>query len=115
MTPWRWWTGYDQDGQPESYDIAECASRSEAIKAGIFATNVGEIFHIIEARSSTDRRHEQADIVPFLRTRNHEVIVNSIQAPPHPSYFGEDRNGEDPQQEAAWRLVEGAVAGLRAG
>ncbi len=75
MTPWRWWVGHDEDGEPETYAIGEVGSREEAIELGTRETEPGKRFWIVEARSSDARRYEQADVIPFLRTRNKEVIA----------------------------------------
>ncbi|RIA44067.1 hypothetical protein DFR49_2303 [Hephaestia caeni] len=77
MTPWTWWAGYSSDVEGDgTYCIGEFDTRAEAIAAGLNDTLRGETFHIIEARSSTDRRHEGADTIPFVRMRHHEIITN---------------------------------------
>jgi len=71
VTPWQWWWGHD-----EFEYSADFATRDEAIAAALRETSPGEDFHIIEARSSESAEYEGADIVPFLRTRNHEILTN---------------------------------------
>jgi hypothetical protein len=73
MTGWEWWAGDigDDDyglegGLPTREDVIQRASRY---------MKPGDQFRIIEARSSTDRRYEGADLVPFLRTRNKEIVT----------------------------------------
>ncbi len=75
MTPWRWWYGDN-----ESEYCSDFATRAEAIAAGQRDTPIGEEFHIIEARSSESTKHEYADTIPFLRTRNHEILMNGPAA-----------------------------------
>ena len=73
MSPWEWWAGeLDQD----VYDlVGGVKSREECILEASRQMKPGEQFRIIEARSSSDRRYEGADFVPFLRWRNKEVIT----------------------------------------
>lgn len=71
MTPWSWWAG---EIDCETYDLAcECATRDEAVQDALRQLKTGERFQVIEARSSTAAEH--TDFVPFLRTRNHEVLI----------------------------------------
>lgn len=70
MTPWSWWAGHIG----EDYAIAEASSREAVIDAARREIGPGETFQIVEARSSTDRRFEGVDVIPFVRTRNHEII-----------------------------------------
>lgn len=74
MTPWSWWAGeLDADN---TYDLAaEEKTREAALQVASRQLKRGERFQIIEARSSTDAKYEGADFVPFLRTRNHEIIT----------------------------------------
>jgi hypothetical protein len=73
MTPWRWWAGELDD---DAYCLAgDEPTREAVIQQAIFGMKPGDQFRIIEARSSTDRRYEGSDLVPFLRTRNHEIIT----------------------------------------
>lgn len=71
-TDWEWFAGVVGD---ESYALAGgCKTREEAIADGLREAALGDEIEIVEARSSTDMRYEGADVVPFVRTRNHEVI-----------------------------------------
>lgn len=71
-TDWSWWAGIVGD---ESYALAaECKTRDEAIREALRNAPDDCEIEIIEARQSTDMRHEGADIIPFVRTRNHQVI-----------------------------------------
>jgi hypothetical protein len=73
MTPWRWWAGHPGE---YNYDIAcDCATREEVIREALRSLICGEQFQIVEARSSEALRHGGSDCVPFLRTRNHEILV----------------------------------------
>lgn len=73
MTPWRWWAG---EIGADTYDLAgDCASREDVIRQACRELKPGEQFQIIEARSSGAIKHEGSDCVPFLRTRNHEVLT----------------------------------------
>jgi len=73
MTPWSWWAG---ELDAETYDLAcDVPTREAAIQEASRQLQAGETFQIVEARSSEDRRHEGSDRVPFLRTRNHEIIT----------------------------------------
>ncbi len=76
MTPWKWRFGYhDGFDTCEAY-VSDFPNREAAIAAALRETLPGERFHIIEARSSESMKHEQADVIPFLRTRNHEILTN---------------------------------------
>lgn len=72
MTEWEWWAGHPDE---DSYDIAQAATRDAVIAAAMRELGQGDTFQIIEARSSTAAEHEGSDFVPFLRTRNHEIIT----------------------------------------
>ena len=73
MTPWSWWAG---ELDAETYDLAcDVPTREAAVVEASRQLKSGDTFQIIEARSSEDRRHEGSDLVPFLRTRNHEIIT----------------------------------------
>jgi len=89
MTPWRWWAG--ALGEP-CYDLAsDCATREAAIQEALRNVAVGEQFRIVEARSSEAAKYEGPDLVPFLRTRNHEILTAG------PSLVGiptDDQGGE---------------------
>lgn len=71
MTPWTWFAGeIDED----VYELAEENTREKVIEAAMRHLSVGDQFRIIEARSSTAKKYEGSDFVPFLRTRNLEII-----------------------------------------
>lgn len=71
MTRWEWWAGsLDED----TYDLANEQTREDAIRVASFGMKPGEKFRIVEARSSSNKKYEESDFVPFLRTRNHEII-----------------------------------------
>lgn len=73
MTPWRWYAGIPGE---DNYDLAwDCASRDEVIREAVRELEPGDTFQIIEARASEAAEHEGSDCVPFLRTRNHEVLT----------------------------------------
>ncbi len=72
MTPWSWWAGSPGE---QSYDIAEASTRDEVIRMACRELGPGDTFQIIEARSSEAAKHEGSDCVPFLRTRNHEILT----------------------------------------
>lgn len=73
MTPWRWYAGIIGEW---TYDLAcDCPSREAAIAEANRELKPGDQFQIIEARSSEAAKHEGSDCVPFLRTRNHEVLT----------------------------------------
>lgn len=81
-SPFAWyWKFPDDEGYGE-----ECASREAVIAAALKEVLPGEAFEIIEARMSTAREHEGADIVPFTRSRNHEVLIA-----PTPATIQEER------------------------
>lgn len=72
MTRWEWWAGIV--GEP-IYDVAGgCSSREEVIAEALRNVSADEDIQIIEAVSSTAAKYDGADHVPFVRTRNHEVI-----------------------------------------
>ncbi|MFD1226713.1 hypothetical protein [Pseudochrobactrum kiredjianiae] len=74
MTPWSWYAGQVDEF---AYDLAcDEPSREAAISTAVAQLEVGDQFQIIEARSSEAKRHEDDDrIIPFLRTRNHELVT----------------------------------------
>ncbi|ABS14244.1 hypothetical protein I6H96_02600 [Brucella anthropi] len=72
MTPWTWHAGSLGE---DVYDLAEEPTRERVIEEASRYLAAGDKFQIIEARSSTDVKYEGADFVPFLRTRNHEIIT----------------------------------------
>lgn len=73
MTPWSWWAGVPGE---ECYDLAmDCPTREAAIREALREVRPGDKFQVVEARSSEAAKHEGSDFVPFLRTRNHEVLI----------------------------------------
>lgn len=80
MTPWGWWAGELDD---DVYNLAgDEPTREAVIKAASSGMKPGDQFRIVEARSSTDQRYEGSDFVPFLRTRNKEIITVGIAEVP---------------------------------
>ena len=73
MTPWAW---YWKEADDESYGD-ECESREAVIAAAEKELSPGDVFEIVEARMSEDRKHEESDFIPFLRSRNHETLTIS--------------------------------------
>lgn len=81
MTPWQWWAApYDHVEYEGVWSLGPFATREEAIVAGMRETPLGEDFYVIEARSSAAMKYEDAEIVPFLRSRNRELLTNGPSA-----------------------------------
>lgn len=76
MSPWAWYWKHADD---EAYG-EECATREAVIAAAHREVQPGELFEIIEARMSEAVEHEWSDVVPFLRSRNHEILTAPLQA-----------------------------------
>jgi hypothetical protein len=74
MSPWSWWW-LEEGEEPHGGWQGDCASREEAIADATRSLEPGTAFDVIEARSSEDRRYEEAECVPFLRTRNRARLV----------------------------------------
>lgn len=76
MTPWTWFAGNLDD---DVYDLAESGTREKVIATALDASTgwlkPGDQFRIVEARSSTAKKYEGSDFVPFLRTRNEEIVT----------------------------------------
>ncbi|KAB2788160.1 hypothetical protein F9K97_03385 [Brucella anthropi] len=72
MTPWTWFAGNLDD---VVYDLAEEDTREKAIEVASRQLSFGQQFRIIEARSSSAQKYEGSDFIPFLRTRNAEIIT----------------------------------------
>lgn len=72
---WEWWAG---DIGEQCYSLGHGDNRDDVIRQGMRETRAGESFQIIEAQSSTAKRYSYGDeeFVPFVRTRNHEIIIN---------------------------------------
>ena len=73
MTPWSWWAG--EIGADSYALVGDEKTRAAVIRAASRLLRPGDQFQIIEARLSEDQRYEGDDLVPFLRTRNHEIIT----------------------------------------
>jgi len=71
VSPWSWFAG---EIDAESYGLAEEASRDAVIAAALKELEPGDVFEIIEARSSDAKKYEGSDFVPFLQWRNHELL-----------------------------------------
>lgn len=77
MTPWTWFAGkLDED----VYDLAEQATPEKVIEEASRQLLHGQQFRIIEARSSSAQKYEGSDFIPFLRTRNKEIITLGEQS-----------------------------------
>lgn len=72
MSDWEWWAGHPGE---DAYDIANEPTREAVIRAACRELGPGDTFRIVEAKSSTAKRYEGADIVPFIRQRNHETVT----------------------------------------
>ncbi len=72
MTPWTWFAGRLDD---DVYDLAQTDIREKVIEEASLQLTPGERFRIIEARSSSAQKYEGSDFIPFLRTRNAEIIT----------------------------------------
>lgn len=73
MTPWSWWAGELDDN---TYSLAgDEPTRDDCIREASRGMKAGDQFRIVEARASTDQKYEGSDFVPFLRTRNSEIIT----------------------------------------
>ena len=71
MTPWAWyWKSEGDDSYGE-----ECSSREAVIAAAHREVDPGATFEIVEARMSESLKYEGDDFIPFLRSRNHEVLT----------------------------------------
>jgi hypothetical protein len=82
MTPWQWWATPTFCRGEGEWMLGEFESREDAIRAANHEFRPGTSFSIIEARASTDARHfdGNADIIPFVRTRNEEILTTSRKA-----------------------------------
>lgn len=74
-----WWaeTLFGGEEPCGEYNVGECETLEEVIAEALRETGHGDRFVVIEARQSTDMRHEGADIIPFVRTRNRATYINS--------------------------------------
>jgi hypothetical protein len=71
MTPWAWYWKHEGD---EGYG-EECSSREAVIAAAHREVDPGATFEIVEARMSESLKYEGDDFIPFLRSRNQEVLT----------------------------------------
>ena len=79
MSPWSWYAGYPG----ETYDIVcDAPSRDAVIADALREVSPGERFQIVEARASDAVKFEGSDHVPFLRTRNHEILTAPLPDAP---------------------------------
>ena len=86
MSPWEWWASELDD---DVYGLAGGEkTREEVIRLACQQMCSGEQFRIVEARSSSDRRYEGQDFVPFLRTRNLEIVTVGPVPTPAPTQEG---------------------------
>lgn len=74
MTPWKWWYVAEIDANDNDGWWGEHDSRGEAVEAAQRTFAPGTRFYVIEARSSEAVKHEGSECVPFLRTRNKELV-----------------------------------------
>ena len=75
MSKWAWFAG---EIDCYTYDLAcEEPTREAAIATAVRYGHLkpGERFQIVEAQSSQAKVHEGSDCVPFLRTRNFEIVT----------------------------------------
>lgn len=80
MTRWQWWATSVLGLSEGQWLLGEFDCRAYAIEQGKIDFP-GEHFWITEARSSEAAKHEGADVVPFLKERNRELIYNPPQPP----------------------------------
>lgn len=69
-TPWKWWVA--QAGENWGY-TGECDTREAAIAEGRLLWP-DEDLQILEGQMSTAQKYEGSDSVPFIKTRNHEIV-----------------------------------------
>lgn len=80
MTGWEWFAGGYGDVEYDGvYPAGGCATKDDAIaelaRQGIEPVDGRQLFYVIEARSSTAKRHYvDPEVIPFVRTRNHELL-----------------------------------------
>lgn len=79
MTDWEWFAGdYGSVENEGVYPAGPFPTKTEAIaelqSIGIEPIDGKQMIYVIEARSSTAMRYEGEEVVPFLRTRNKELI-----------------------------------------
>lgn len=79
MTPWRWWW-LEEGGDEHGGWCGDCATREDAIASARRELGHGASFFVMEARSSSAAEYEGSDCVPFLRTRNRELLVSGVRS-----------------------------------
>ena len=78
MSGWAWW-GWRCLAM-KTYDLAtDCATREDAVREALRNVGPNEVIQVIEAKVSTAKRYEGADFVPFIGTRNHEIIDRQLR------------------------------------
>jgi len=71
-TDWHWWAGVVGEW---SYDLAcETSSRDAAITEALRHASDGDIVQVVEAQMSTAAKYDGHDEIPFVRTRNREIV-----------------------------------------
>lgn len=75
MTPWQWWWLEEGDDEHGGWQAGH-DTREQAIAAAQRELDAGVRFYVLEARSSESIKYEEADCVPFLRTRGKELFTN---------------------------------------
>ena len=68
------WCWYARVPGDETF-ICEQPTRAETIAEALREWGPGTEVELVEAVMSQDRRHEGADVIPFIRERNREVIT----------------------------------------
>ncbi len=74
---WEWYAG---EVDCFTYDLGCALSREEVIAQAEGRMKPGEQFQIIEAKASQAAKYEGSDHVPFLKTRNFEIVTVSKEA-----------------------------------
>lgn len=78
MTPWQWWW-LEKGDEPRGGWQGEHDTRDQAVAEATRKLPFGTKFDVMEARSSEDRRHEESECVPFLRTRGRETLTAGLR------------------------------------
>ena len=77
---WRWYAADNDD--PNEYTLANAATREDVIAQALPLLEPGETFHIVEAVISKAAKYDQADVIPFIRERNHETLTAGVRDMP---------------------------------
>jgi len=86
---WEWWAGIVGD---DCYELAGgCSTRERAITEALRNAGDEDVIQIVEAQSSSAMKYEGADFVPFVRTRNQEVLGRgaALRATPRAEGLGD--------------------------